>query len=587
MPSRSSSRSIKTGSIGKLDFDANRRPPSTVDDSTTPSSPNGLLRDDESFFSDVVDGVIQRDRRKMQGIVVKYTSFASAILSCLCAGSITAYSLYGPLFLKHLRYTQYQVNAVSTTAEVAMYLPVPLFGYLCDRYNPRPLSLVSGCLFGLGYLLAALTYHAGPPNSEGAWPSAIMILAFIGVGGGTSCMYLSAVTTCAKNFGRGKHKGLALAMPIAAFGLSGMWQSQVGSHFFTPVRGGDTDVYRYFLFLAGLLFAVGIVGSLALRIVDQEEYIKEAVDELERSGLLEDSPLFQRRSLLHDSEDPHSATGYGTLSSPARSTSSLHSQTKSHNASTSESTFKKTLLLNTETRLFLSDPTMWLLASGFFLTTGPGEAFINNLGTVIHTLYPPSTQIPSSNSPATHVSIVALTSTLARLLTGTLTDLLAPNAAVEHSKPSTTFSISRITFLLLSTLLFSFGQILLASGLVQHTPSLFPAVSALVGLGYGAIFSLTPIIVSVIWGVENFGTNWGIVAVVPAAGAAIWGAVYSAVYQAGVDTRRVRIDGGEEGMCYGVQCYQATFWGMAAASWLAILLWAFAWRGWRRRGVIV
>lgn len=570
MPSRSSSRSVKPDSIDKLDFDANRRPPST-NDSTALSSPTGLLRDDESFFSNIVDGVIERDRRKMRRQVLKYTSFASAILSCLCAGSITAYSLYGPLFLKHLHYTQYQVNAVSTTAEVAMYLPVPLFGYLCDRYNPRPLSLGAGCSFGLGYLLAALTYQAGPSESEGGWPFATMVLAFIGVGCGTSCMYLSAVTTCAKNFGRGKHKGIALAMPIAAFGLSGLWQSQIGSHFFTPEKGGDTDVFRYFLFLAGLLFAVGLIGAVGLRVVNEEELIDEAVEELERSGLLEDSSLFQR-STLHDAENTN---GYGTLTPSARSTSSLHGS-KPHEPSTS---LKKTLLLNTETRLFLTDPTMWLLAAGFFLTTGPGEAFINNLGTIIHTLYPPSTPIPPSNSPATHVSIVALTSTIARLLTGTLSDLLAPTTTTPSSHR---FTISRLTFLLLSTLLFSLGQLLLATGLVQTHPTLFPLASALVGLGYGAIFSLTPIITSAVWGVRNFGTNWGLVAVVPAAGAAIWGAVYSAVYQAGVGR-----DEGGEGMCFGVRCYRGTFWAMAVASWVAFGLWAGAWRGWRRRGVAV
>ena len=465
-----------------------------------------------------------------------------------------------------------------------MYLPVPLFGYLCDRYNPRPLSLASGVFFGLGYLLAALTYHAGPPNSEGGWPFAIMVIAFIGVGSGTSCMYLSAVTTCAKNFGRGKHKGLALAIPIAAFGLSGMWQSQVGSHFFSEREAnggkGDVDVFRYFLFLAGLLFAVGMIGAVGLQLVNEEELLDEAVEELERSGLLEDSPFFQR-SILHDAENTN---GYGTLSPTARSTSSFHGS-KPLERPTSSSALKKTLVLNTETRLFLTDPTMWLLASGFFLTTGPGEAFINNLGTIAHTLYPStSTILPSSNSPATHVSIVALTSTIARLVTGTLSDLVAPtNDKIEPRK----CSFSRLIFLLISTFLFSLGQLLLASGLVQRTPSLFPVVSALVGLGYGAIFSLTPIIVSVVWGVQNFGTNWGIVAVVPAGGAAIWGAIYSAVYQAGVDSSHLRSDGEEEQMCYGLKCYEATFWAMAASSWIAIALWVWAWRRWRKAGIPV
>ena len=46
-----------------------------------------------------------------------------------------------------------------------------------------------------------------------------VVLAFFAVGMGTSCMYLPAVTTCAKNFGRGNAKGIALAVPIAAFGL--------------------------------------------------------------------------------------------------------------------------------------------------------------------------------------------------------------------------------------------------------------------------------------------------------------------------------------------------------------------------------
>lgn len=592
MPSRNLTRS-SSPQIDKLDFDSHRRRP-TSHDSLHSSGPSArLLRDDESFFSDIVDGIIERDRRKMRRQVIKYASFASAILSCLCAGSITAYSLYGPLFLKHLRYSQYQVNAVSTTAELAMYLPVPLFGYLCDRYNPRPLSLGAGIAFGLGYLLAALTYRAGPPEGEGGWPFAVMVVAFVGVGVGTSCMYLSAVTTCAKNFGRGKHKGLALAMPIAAFGLSGMWQSQVGSHFFArkeDERNGDVDVFRYFLFLAGLLLAVGLVGAVGLRVVGEEELIDNAVDELERSGLLEENP-FLHRSLLHDGENLN-GNGYGTLSPRHGDAEASSLASKPHD---SDPALKKTMLLNTETRIFLTDPAMWLIAAGFFLTTGPGEAFINNLGTIIPTLYPPSASIPPSNSPATHVSVIALSSTLARLLTGTLSDLLAPSPTTTNNpKPPTT--ISRMTFLQISTLLFSLGQLLLATATVQSHPPLFPLASALIGLGYGAVFSLTPLLVSVVWGVENFGTNWGIVATVPAAGAALWGAVYSAVYQAGVPRsrflgcgRETEGEGDQAGgqMCYGARCYQRTFLAMAVASWVAVGLWAWAWRRWRVRGIAV
>ncbi|KAL9100130.1 MAG: hypothetical protein Q9163_004460 [Psora crenata] len=602
MPSRNPSICSANNDIDKLDFDAHRQRPGSSHGSHHSNHPS-LLASDQSFFSIVVEGTISRDRREMARRMTKYSSLGCAILSCLCAGSITAYSLYGPLFLSHLEYSQYEVNALSTTAELAMYLPIPLFGWLCDRYNPRPLSLAAAIFFGLGYLLAALAYQAGPrsdminksgyageasnSNDRNGWPFAVMVLAFVGVGAGTSCQYISAVTTCAKNFGRGKRKGLALAMPIAAFGLSGLWQSQVGTHFFKEKNGnGNLDVFRYFLFLAGLLFTVGLIGSVGLRVVDEEEMIDEAVDELERSGMLDDNPLIHP-TILHESEAclPNGHTdGYGTINRDNYVTSKARSFEDT-------SAIKKALLLDHSTRVFLTDPTMWFLALGFFLTSGPGETFINNVGTLLDTLYPPPSRgPPPSNSPATHVSIIALTSTLARLATGTLSDLLAPTTTTTNNnptEPNRKCTLSRLWWLLTATALFSVAQLLLATSVPATYPGILPLVSALVGLGYGAIFSLTPIVVSVVWGVENFGTNWGIVVVVPAGGAALWGAVYSVVYQSGI--REDIVDGtpGAEGQCYGGRCYRGTFLAMAVASWVAMLLWVLAWRGWRRRGVAV
>lgn len=499
-----------------------------------------------------------------------------------------------------------------------MYLPVPLFGYLCDRYGPGIPSLLSGSLFGFGYILAAFTYKSGPPTSVGGdgWPFGIMVLSFVAVGMATSCMYLSAVTTCAKNFGRGKHKGVALALPIAAFGLSGMWQSQIGSRLLFDRKPdgsrGDVDVHRYFLFLGILLAVVGAIGSVALKVVDEDEMIDEAVENLEQSGLLEDSEFYQ--SVAEEN-------GYGTMDADRRLSAEeedeIRREVEDRKAKMIEDSRKKTWLLNEETRRFLSDRTMWLLAAGFFLITGPGEAFINNLGTIIGTLYPPSVsdgQIPTD--AATNVSIVAIMSTLARIFTGTLSDLLAPTsvphqhrrgpnslvsslASLPGAEPSDSrrFEVSRMSFLLAFSLLLSLGQVLLASGLIQQHGERFWIVSALIGAGYGAVFSLTPIIVSVVWGVENFGTNWGIVATVPAAGATVWGLVYSGVYQwaAERDTSVLiavskKAEAAADVLCYGTSCYGPTFWAMAVSVWLACGLWIWAWKGptgWYKRGVAV
>ena len=575
------------------------QPDATPDDSSRASNDNSYAG---SFFEQVAEGIMERDRERLRLQLARWLSFVWAIIACLCAGSITAYSLYGPLFQARLHYTQLQVNVVSIVAELGMYLPVPAFGYLCDRLGPGVPSVLSGLVFGLGYLLAAFAYKRGPPPSAGGhgWPFGVMVVAFIGVGMGTSCMYLSAVTTCAKNFGRGSAKGIALAAPIAAFGLSGFWQSQVGSRLLYEKNPdgsrGDVDVFRFFLFLGITLLLVGIIGMFTLKIIDEGEMIDEAVEELERSGLLAQDEFFTRAADIH---------GYGTMETRDLSDSTfdfLQTEAERLKIQAEEEARKKTWLLNAETRRFVMDPTMWWLAGGFFLVTGPGEAFINNLGTIIPTLTPPHTT--SNTSPATHISIVAVTSTLARLITGTLTDILAPVAPAHahlrgpdsvtnslSSLPdlrSRRLTVSRVVFLLVFGLILSLGQLLLASGWVQNHANRFAAVSALIGAGYGAVFSLTPIVISVVWGVENFGTNWGILAMTPAAGATVWSAVYATVYQGA--TRQDGTGDSSDVLCYGKACYAPTFWAMAVSVWIACGLWIWAWRGpggWKRREIAV
>jgi len=249
---------------------------------------------------------------------------------------------------------------------------------------------------------------------------------------------------------------------------------------------------------------------------------------------------------------------------------------------------------------------MWLLAAGFFFVAGSGECFITNLGTIIGTLNPDG---PAGTTAATHVSIVAIGSTIVRILTGTLTDMLAPTPQTPHHRtPGDSlansfaslyappqprkFTISRVAFLIAFGLLTSVGQVILASGLIQYHGERFWIVSSLIGAGYGAIFSLTPIIITVIWGVENFGTNWGLVAMVPAMSTALWGVIYSKVYQWAAERE---MSGGEDGngedvLCYGTACYAPTFWVMAASVWVACGLWMWAWKGkngWSSRGIAV
>ncbi|KAK2746951.1 putative monocarboxylate transporter mch1 [Myotisia sp. PD_48] len=515
-----------------------------------------LHQDDDSDYEAGSDETLEDPQTKKKELI-RTIAFVSAVFNALCAGNITAFSLYGHFLLTRLHYTQLQVNIIAAMAGLVMYLTSPLFGYLCDRIKPSLVSSLAAVFFGLGYLLAAYTYRSGPPAEAGGngWPFGVMAFAFGLVGVGTGCMYFSSVTTCAKNFANSKSKGFILAIPIAAYGLSGMWQSLLVKFFVyrgddgfahgtgVELKYGDVDVFHYFIFLAILLFAAGTVGTFTLRVVDEDKLIDAEVEALERSGLLNE------RTASFLARDSH----YGTIHSQVDD-DSMERGTGYRSAEKD----KKSWLLNQETKLFIKDKTMWLLAAGFFLVSGPGEAFINNVGTVTLALTPSSStpnSPPPAGLPSTHVTTIALTSTIARLLTGSLSDRYALRSLQDQVLTKNRLSFSRLFFLIPSALLLSFGYLFLSTPAPNIFPQLFHITTGLVGFGYGAAFSLVPIIISIVWGVENFGTNWAVVAVAQAPGGIIWGALYSAEYDA---------HAGLNGQCFGWECYG--YWALGSAN---------------------
>ncbi|KAI1117580.1 major facilitator superfamily domain-containing protein [Nemania sp. NC0429] len=538
--------------------------------------------------------------RRRTAVALRSVAFVSSIVGALGAGSVTVFSLYGHLFQSRLHYTQFQINGIASTMNIAMYLPVPIIGYVCDRFGPGPLSLISAVLVGGGYTLAAILYRKGVQGvlDDATATFAPMLVAFVAIGVGTACLYLSAVTTCAKNFGKGKYRGLMLVAPIAAFGLSGMIISQGASRLLYETQPdgtkGDVNVFHFFIALAIFLSIIGIVGSFTLRIVDEEDLIDEAVEELERSGLLESSAVFRGRP----------DQSYGAIIQVAglddeNDDADVLDPSKNIEGD-AYAKLKKSWLLNAETRRFLTDPTMWLFCLSFWLIIGPGESFLNNLGTIIGTLTSPTTY-STPPSAATQVSIFATVSTAARLVVASLSDLLSPTPESQHiqiGNPNPLplrrkLQVSRVVLYAISALIFSAGSLLLASGAIQEHAGRFGIVSSLIGAGYGAAFSLTPIIITMIWGVENFGTNFGIIAVTPAFGSVVWGLIYSTVYQAGARKNSALIQADEvvdDIFCYGKQCYAPTFWAMTASIWIGTCMIIWAWKGkngWSARGIVI
>lgn len=204
------------------------------------------------------------------------------------------------------------------------------------------------------------------------------------------------------------------------------------------------------------------------------------------------------------------------------------------------------------------------------------------MGTLIHTLpTQPTTSTTPAVSPATHVSLIALTSTLSRLLAGSLSDYLAPSApSLPPSRRRSRPTVSRLYILFTFALLMMGGFLLVSTSYIFAHPASFWLVSSSIGAGYGAVFCLAPTVVSVVWGTKNFGTNWGIVTITPALGAVLFGSLFAAEFD----------NGAEEGRCRGPECARWSFAVMAASVGIAVVGWTWAWRGkggWRERGVAV
>jgi MFS family permease len=117
------------------------------------------------------------------------------------------------------------------------------------------------------------------------------------------------------------------------------------------------------------------------------------------------------------------------------------------------------------------------------------------------------TDFTSSLDPSRHVSMLALSNTLSRLVSGLLSDYM--------SSPNRSQSISRIPLFLFLGLVNAFALFLLAYAPIPWLQQYFSIGSILVGISYGGIFTLAPTIVSVVWGIGGFGRNWGILTFTP------------------------------------------------------------------------
>lgn len=465
------------------------------------------------------------------------TAFAMALFCCGCANSITLFSMFAPGFKHKLGYSLLEINNISIAASLGMYLPVPVLGYIADRLGPGILAISSTFLFLPAYFIAGVVASTESVEAQVS-NYHLLTAAFVLIGTATSALYFSCVITCARVYP--KSPGLSISAPVAFYGLSSLWQSQLLRWLFSD-SDDELILGKSFYFFAFLYTITGLISFASTRVGGVIGSVKS--QETKRKNCPSDP-----NNNIDEEENLDEEVELGTIAE-----------------SVDDMIYKR----HETVGQFLCDHTAWMLFMAFVLSSGPLEMFLNNMGFIIDT-------IPHGPSVSTHISLFSAFSTLARLSVGVASDFVKDK-------------ISRPMILSIVLFLTSIVHFFLAAGLftVQGNSRYFFIPSSANGFSYGSVYTLIPTIIACTWGLENLGTHWGLFIVGPAIGTSGFGLLFAKVYDAASKSISNFVGNGSvvelvDRTCTGKTCYELTFLITGICIFVSGLListvWLFAWK---------
>ncbi|KAI8608635.1 major facilitator superfamily domain-containing protein [Chytriomyces sp. MP71] len=431
-----------------------------------------------------------------------------------CAGTLYLFSAYAQSLQTKRGLSQTALNWIASTGGIGQYLSGPVWGRLSDQSDRRRLCAIAGILLFTGY--ASLAWGYDSPNI----PVPVLALAYACVGLGSSGIFNSVLATSVKNYSERDH-GFAVGVPVAFFGLSAFLFSQL-QRAFVSVEGG-LDVFGFLLFVGSVAGGGAMVGSVFLHDCSAALIRRE-----HESGVAN-----SERSDAESQDEEAVSAGI----SPPPGIPAIHTSESSPLVPTPTS-HASTFIADANNTSLFQNRDAWLLFLSFILLSGTGLMYINNVGAILIALLPASTPPATlQNAQRLHVSLLSICNCFGRVATGLGSDVLMSR-----------FKLTRLVGLVSGGVLIALA---LVGGLaVRGADGLVPVTLAL-GVGYGAIFSSAPAIVSRWFGVEQFGANWGWFQWAPAMGGQLCNLVFGMLLD--------RAKRGEVQCRAGVACFGDAF----------------------------
>ncbi|TFK28599.1 MFS general substrate transporter [Coprinopsis marcescibilis] len=543
--------------------------------------------------------------------VQRFATLIFSVLVALASGTNYVYSAYAPQLGTRLGISHTRLNIVALAGNIGVYSTGPIWGRIVDTRGPRILLASASASLLVGYLGMRHMYDAGLVEGQKSISTlsfCVLIVCCYLTGAGGSAGLSSSVNSTAKSF-PDQMRATTTGFVISGFGLSAFLFSTISSTFFASNTSS-------FLLLLGVGTALPmVVGFFLVRPIplppheplNAEDYdqgagevaaaIAHDVPE-SHSPLLQDDdnsdvesePLYRPRYDHEGGPVPVSIARNGDVElSPQRG---ARSALPGGGRSVMDRSMSRGTALTLSAAPNLHGVKLWrsgdfyLLFSSLSLLAGTGIMYINNVGSMSQALYaykePNYNLITASKWQAKQVSAISVMNCFGRIFIGIVSDFCKNR-----------YDIPRSYCLVLVAFLCFVSQVVAAH--IDHIANLWIA-SAVLGLGYGSVFSLFPTVCLEWFGMPHFSENWGFLAMSPMFAGNLFSLAFGYIFDKNEDKmKNTAIRRGLEMLGHmqrapnqdnkdircsrGLECYVDSIYLTIGATMLAMVL--TIWAGWR------
>eukprot|EP01135_Chromosphaera_perkinsii_P005664 Nk52_evm1s357 gene=Nk52_evmTU1s357 len=452
----------------------------------------------------------------------RFVTLGMGVTFMLCTGTIYIFSVYTPEIRRILGYRQVDITMVETLGHVGLYCGFTN-GWLYDRYGVKPTCITAGIILFCAYLTVFVSCTPGLLWSH--TPVAVMGATFFMIGQGIHTMFTAAMLTNVKNF-ENKYRGKITGMLGGFIGLSGV--------LFTAIYSAFSDVREFLLFMAFTLCAISFSGAIFIKQIGPGPIFQSKSDQAiamhEFSSISTEFPLNDEEGHEEDSEallskksgdvylrgeDEANSSMLVTNASLSRRHSALSGKSICSAGSATGQEITPVLDYSQHIDIYgwelLTSFSYWLLFITLAIEDGVAVMYVNKIGTMTEALSRDDDVKPYDRKSI--VMLFAFCNASGRVFWGFMSDYF-------HSR------LCRPWFLLFTIMGMCLSQLF-----IFMFPKHLAAAGIFIGFCFGGMFALGPVIVSELYGLKHFGTNWGITTLAPASGSFIFGLIFGTFFE--------------------------------------------------------